>query len=274
MTICRRNDGRLQMRRAQPGKLTREAEQAFLAALSATCNIRLAAAAVGSVEGAFYRRQRKDPGFAREMRMALRQGWEALEGALLEAGLPGSHEHDDWRHNEPPAVPPMTVSQALQLLYLHQKIRLNAVEPRPIRRRRGEPDTVYYERMAQLAEARLQREREKFEVAEVLRWERGEPARTLAGAAVRRELGLGDAEDPSTAFGGPPPSAGIPPACSQRSLEAGSAPENRGRMGLPDLAQVTGWSKADPSKTPHHPERALFGGWRIEDMEARLRRGR
>ena len=36
MVICRRNDGKLQMRRAQPGKLTIEAEQAFLAALSAT----------------------------------------------------------------------------------------------------------------------------------------------------------------------------------------------------------------------------------------------
>src|SRR6476660_9022213 len=48
MVICRRNDGKLQMRRAQPGKLTSEAEQAFLAALSATCNIRLAAAAVGA----------------------------------------------------------------------------------------------------------------------------------------------------------------------------------------------------------------------------------
>ena len=46
MAVVRRNDGKLQMRRAQPGKLTREAEQAFLAALSATCNMSLAAAAV------------------------------------------------------------------------------------------------------------------------------------------------------------------------------------------------------------------------------------
>ena len=41
----------------------------------------------------------------------------------------------------------------------------------------------------------------------------------------------------------------------------------RRRLGLPDLAQVTGWSRADPAKAPHDPERALFGGWRALDME-------
>ena len=40
-----------------------------------------------------------------------------------------------------------------------------------------------------------------------------------------------------------------------------------GRIVLPDLAQVTGWSRADPAKVPHDPRRALFGGWRLEDME-------
>ena len=38
-------------------------------------------------------------------------------------------------------------------------------------------------------------------------------------------------------------------------------------LGLPDLAQVTGWSRADPAKAPRDARRALFGGWRIEDME-------
>jgi hypothetical protein len=36
--------------------------------------------------------------------------------------------------------------------------------------------------------------------------------------------------------------------------------------GFRNLAQVTGWSRADPRRAPHHAERALFGGWRIEDM--------
>src|SRR5207248_296809 len=74
--LVRLKDGRLQMRRALPGKITREGEQAYLAALSATCNKRLASAAVGAADNAFNRRRSKDPAFAREVRMALRQGYE------------------------------------------------------------------------------------------------------------------------------------------------------------------------------------------------------
>jgi hypothetical protein len=35
---------------------------------------------------------------------------------------------------------------------------------------------------------------------------------------------------------------------------------------LAPLSQVTGWSRAS-GKPPHHEGVALFGGWRIEDME-------
>jgi hypothetical protein len=232
MVICRRNDGKLQMRRAQPGKLTPEAEQAFLAALSATCNIRLAAAAVGAAAHAFYRRRKKSPAFAREQRLALQQGYEALELALHESGVAGSDEHDDWRHNDPPAMPPMSVNQALQLMYLHQKAALLVDEPTPMRRRKGESNAMRNERLALMAEARDERAREAFEVAEAERMERGLPAWGPAGQGVR--LGL----NPSAM--------------------------------LPDLAQVTGWSNADPEKAPHDPDRALFGGGRIGEMEQEL----
>jgi hypothetical protein len=40
---------------------------------------------------------------------------------------------------------------------------------------------------------------------------------------------------------------------------------------LPGLAQVTGSSRADPRKAPHDETRALFGGWRLEAMEAKTR---
>ncbi len=250
MTIVRRNDGKLQVRRAQPNKLTHEAEQAFLAALSATCNIRLSAAAVGAAEAAFFRRRRQNPAFAREMRMALSQGYDQLELALCESRMPGAHEHDDWRHNEPPAIPPMTVNQALQLLYLHQKEARLLAEPDYLRKRRGESDAAHCFRLAAMWEERARREREAFAVAEAERRERGEPAWGPAGAAVRREL---DARGPSTSYAGSPPL------------------HLQGRISLPDLAQVTGWSKADPKKVPHHPDRALFGWWRIEDMEKKLR---
>ena len=228
MAICRRNDGKLQMRRAQPGKLTREAEQAFLAAVGATCNMSLAAAAVGSCFNAFKRRRDTDPAFARELRLALAQGYERLEMALHESGLAASHEHAEWRRNDPPPIPPMGVNQALQLMYLHQKEARLLGEPAAARRRRGESSEAHCERLVQMAEERRRRAREAFELAEAERWARGLPAWGPAGAEARE------------------------------------------RLGLPDLAQVTGWSRADPDKAPHDPGRALFGGWRIADMERKM----
>ena len=162
--------------------------------------------------------------------MAIERGYERLELALLEGHQPGSREHDEWRHNDPPAIPPISANQALQLMYLHQKAALLVDEPTPMRRRRGESSVARNERLAMMAEARDRRAREEFEVAEAERWARGEPAWGPAGEAVRERFGL---------------------------------PEG---LGLPDLAQVTGWSRADPDKAPHDPERALFGGWRVEDM--------
>jgi len=169
-------DGRLQMRAAQPGKLTRECEQAFLAALSATANVRLSAAAAGASVAAFYRRRRKNPAFAREMRLALEMGYERIELALLESFLPGSHEDDAWRHNDPPAIPAMTANQALQLLYLHQKEARLWSEPDYLKRRRGESGEAYSFRLGAMYRARQQRDREAFEVAEAARRERGEPS--------------------------------------------------------------------------------------------------
>lgn len=256
--ITRRNDGKLQMRRAQPGKLTREAEQGFLAALSATCNVRLAAAAVGASPRAFYRRKRQDPAFAREMRMALERGYERLEMAMLESGLAGSHEHDDWRHNEPPAIPPMTANQALQLMYLHQKEARLLAEPWPVKRRPKESIEAHSIRLSAMYEARIQRDRERFEMAEAERWERGEPAWGPAGEKVRAELG------PSIrAFGATQDDPSI--------RRCAATQDEREGFGLPDLAQVTGWSTADASKVAHHEGRALFGGWRLEEMEEKLR---
>ena len=74
--LVRLKDGRVQMRQAQPGKLTRECEQAFFAALSATANVTLSAAAAGASPRAFYRRKQQCPAFAREMRLALQRGYD------------------------------------------------------------------------------------------------------------------------------------------------------------------------------------------------------
>lgn len=144
--VVQRRDGTLQLRRAQPGKLTRECEQAFLAALSATCNVRLSAAAAGAAEAAFYRRKRRNPGFAREWQLALEQGYEALEMALIAGFEPDAALDDAWRHNEPPPVPMMTTNQALQLLYLHHKTAKLWAEAPYMNRRRGETSDDWSER--------------------------------------------------------------------------------------------------------------------------------
>ena len=119
--LTRRANGRLQLRTPTRRRLDRAAEQAFLAALSATANIRLSAKAAGFSHSAFYQRRKHSPAFAREMRLALQMGYERLEMALIESYAVDSHADDAWRHNEPPPIPQMTANQALQLLYLHQK---------------------------------------------------------------------------------------------------------------------------------------------------------
>lgn len=220
-TTTRTASGRPQLRRPIKTRLDHAAEQAFLTALSATANIRLSAAAAGFSHSAFYARRKASPAFAREMRLALEAGYEQVESALLAGSLPGAHDHDAWRHNDPPPIPPMTANQALQLLHLHNRTVHLQCEPDHIRRRRGESSEAHSYRLSAMYEARQARAREDFDLAEAARNERGEPTLT----------------NPY-----PEPSP----------------------IRLPALDQVTGWSKADPTKVPHDPSVALFGGWRLK----------
>lgn len=214
--------GRLQVRRAHPGKLTKACEQAFLAALSATANIALSAAAAGASANAFRMRRATSPAFAREMRLALKTGYERVEGALLESWSPASREDEAWRDNDPPPVPAMTANQALQLLYLHQKEARLAEGHAAMRPRRGETSDMMSARLGRAYIARLAQEAEDGRLATVLRND--------VGARVRHHHGMDDAPV------------------------------------LPALDQVTGWSRADPGAVPTDSARALFGGWRIEDL--------
>ncbi|MFC3557922.1 hypothetical protein ACFOKI_10975 [Sphingomonas qilianensis] len=167
----RTKSGRLQLRRAQPGRLTRAAEQAFLAALGATANIRLAAAAAGFTHSAFYHRRNHSPAFAREWQLALEQGYDRVEEALLASQQIEAHTDDAWRHNDPPAMPRMTVAESLQLLYLHQKEARLQAEPAHIKRRRGESSEAHSHRQAAMYRANQEREREKYRLAEAARAE-------------------------------------------------------------------------------------------------------
>jgi len=164
--VVRTANGRLQLRRPTQRRLTREVEQAFLAALSASANVRLSAAAAGFSHSAFYQRRRESPAFAREMRLALQKGYEQLEMALLASFDPASHADDAWRHNDAPPIPSMTPAQALQLLHLHQKeARLWAERP-DMKRRRGETSEMHSARLALLWTAQQMRDAEDRAIAE------------------------------------------------------------------------------------------------------------
>ena len=230
-TIALLKDGRLQVRAARRDSLTKQCEQAFLAALSVTANVSLSAATAGASVASFNRRRRRDPGFAREVRMALAAGVARLEEALIAGYLPDSHDDDGWRHNDAPDLPRMSAAQALQLLYLHQAKADHA--------RRGGFATVNASDPATVRRARLANEY-------------GKRVQLQAEDAVTEELKRAVASLPRSPHETPP--------------------------ALPDLNQVTGWSAADPAKTPHG-DRALFGGWRAEhqtaaEREAALAKGR
>ncbi|PAX07337.1 hypothetical protein [Sphingomonas lenta] len=167
--------GKVQLRRpAANAKLTRDHEQRFLLALSASANVRLASAAAGLSHATFYARKRRSRAFAREWRAALEQGYARVEMAAVAAADPDSYRDDAWSHNHPPELPPMTAAQALQLLYLHQKEVRLAHEPAAVKRRRGEPDEVYWERVHAIREARADAAREDFRRAEAMRQVHGE----------------------------------------------------------------------------------------------------
>ena len=163
--------GRLQLRRAPAGWMTKAGEQAFFRALSATANVRLSAAAAGFSHSAFYQKRRARPAFAREMRLAHTIGYDRVEYALLASGLPESHADDAWRHNDPPPIPPMTADQAIQLFALHQKsIRMSWDAPHR-RKRRGEPWETYTERLRAMWVCEKSKEAEDRAVRRAARWE-------------------------------------------------------------------------------------------------------
>lgn len=294
-TLHRTPSGRVQLRR--PGgrrRLTRAAEQAFLAALSATANVRLSAAAAGFSHAAFYARKKQSPAFAREWRLALARGYERLELALVAGTLAESHRDDAWRHNDPPPIPPMSCNQALQLLYLHQKEARLIAEPDHLKRRRGESDEAHSLRLQAMAEARLQQQREAYEVAEALRrkgkpsrfepappvlpaldqvtgWSKAKPhAASVAGretANARPAMG----SPQSSTLRGAPAARKASPSDDAEFISASGSAEDENRVWIPGMPD--GCDLSDTESTPegpvYHDDVALFGGWRLKDWEER-----
>jgi hypothetical protein len=127
LTVVRLANGRCQARRAPAGRMTRAAEQAFLEALSASANVRLAAAVAGFTHSAFYYRKRVFPAFAAEMNEALSIGYARVQAALYQsfdllAGPAFGESEAEWleRVGDCP-LPAMTVDQAIQLVAMHRR---------------------------------------------------------------------------------------------------------------------------------------------------------
>jgi hypothetical protein len=83
--VIRLKGGRLQLRRALPGRMTPAAEQLFLTMLSETNNIRLAAAAAGFAHSSFIATRRRSPTFAAQMDEAAAASPQAIDRHLARA---------------------------------------------------------------------------------------------------------------------------------------------------------------------------------------------
>src|SRR5205085_8151733 len=143
-TIVRQANGRLQLRLAPPGRMTETAERHFLAALAASANVRLAAAAAGFAHSSFYARRRTWVGFNARMGQALKIGYDRLEYVVMERTLEaihGAEPEQAWlaaaiRDNP---LPPLSFDQDFQTLCLHRNtVRLDGMRP-PGRRSKVAP---------------------------------------------------------------------------------------------------------------------------------------
>ena len=143
--IVRQANGRLQLRLAPPGRMTEAAERRYLAALSATANVRLAAAAAGFAHSSFYARRKNWVGFRARMGQALKIGYDRLEYVVMERTLQAIHGAEPEQGWLAEAItgnplPAFSFDQAFQTLCLHRNtVRLDGARP-PGRRAKVEPN--------------------------------------------------------------------------------------------------------------------------------------
>ena len=112
--VVRQGNGRLQLRLAPPGRMTRAAEGRILAMVEETNNLRLAAAEAGFASPTVLARARLDPRLARALAIARRIGadrllWELTDPARIDA-----------REFAVLPIPPMTVEDVLFRLAFHR----------------------------------------------------------------------------------------------------------------------------------------------------------
>lgn len=99
------------------GRWNAGAETVFLNHLACSCNITASAKRAGLQREAIYYHKRKDNAFAERCKVALAQGYERIESLLIrraEDSLSGVKIDPDS------PIPPMTISEAINLLKLHR----------------------------------------------------------------------------------------------------------------------------------------------------------
>jgi len=114
------------------------------------------------------------------VRLALEVGYRGLECALLAASDPGSGEDDCWRRNDPPPIPAMSVDQAFQLLWLHDRGVRQGWDAPHRKKRRHEPWETYTERLRAMWTAEKAREAEDDALRRALSDETEAQARAAA----------------------------------------------------------------------------------------------
>lgn len=117
VVLQRGNGRRVQVKRARPDQWTHETASRFLTALAGTCNVTMAAAAVGTSATSAQARRRLDPGFARAWGEALEIGYARIEAALIESAccfFEGEVVPDDN------PIRTMSVAEAIQALNMNK----------------------------------------------------------------------------------------------------------------------------------------------------------
>lgn len=174
--IRKARGGRTQVRFARPGEWGPETDKTFLSTLSATANVRRAAAAAGFSTSAAYARRRQWPAFRDAWDAALDDGITQLEWLLVEHATnlmrptPPAGDATPGTEGEASPAPPAPAAEALppdpslalQLIKHHRAIRSGARRANGVPPRQPDMEAVrrsVLDRLAALDRFEARRER-------------------------------------------------------------------------------------------------------------------
>lgn len=135
--VARCKDGRVQLRRARPGRLTEQALDSYLKTVAATGNLALAARSIGVSREAIQQRRRKDLPFDELVREALEMGFESLRQQLLETAVRSLDDRIGDAPGDWPTIGRMTAADAFAF-YCKQQEYLERPPPFDPARRAAE----------------------------------------------------------------------------------------------------------------------------------------